>query len=159
MAKKNESINISICAESADTFLMLGTKFFEERHNSAVFLYRYLAPCTVNLSFSCELYMKAIIASENSLDGVWGEIQRGHELDALFAQISTSVQNKIRTEYAKWTSLKTLDECLAIHRRAFMDWRYYFEKRDDSISVEIQSLYNLTVSIHNIYMEVAGNAP
>ena len=79
-------------------------------------------PFTVNVAFSCELYMKAIMIY-NSTDGT---IARGHKLDELFNNLPDDAKTKIETSFNK--KLKCdLSSFLSEISTAFVEWRYAFE--------------------------------
>lgn len=67
---------MSIYINEADLFLWVAQKI----EDSDEFLCGEMYPFTVNATFACELYMKAILI-HNSADGT---IARGHNLDELF---------------------------------------------------------------------------
>ena len=60
-------IDSKMCARNAVVFLQQGEQLLREmNHNAVNFLYYYIAPCTVELALSCELFLKAIIAIDNN---------------------------------------------------------------------------------------------
>ena len=77
-------------------------------------------PVMVNIAFSCELYMKALL--------MWNrkdrEIIEEHKLDALFGMLEISVQERIKQE----TGVQNWDAFLKRSADAFCAWRYYYEK-------------------------------
>lgn len=149
-----------MCARSALFFLHQGEQLLSAmKPNSVNFLYYYIAPCTVELAFSCELYLKAIIATENN-----NYIKPGHYLKALFNQLSKEAQIQVEKKYSAYESahpeckaFMPLKKCLKKHSNAFIEWRYYFEIGKHP-SVEPSSLYYLALSLHDIYQEVSENA-
>lgn len=81
---------------------------------------RITKPVMVNIAFSCELYMKALLMWTNKTQDVIDK----HKLDELFYQLSHSWREKIK---------KSLDvqnwECFwKDSADAFCAWRYYYEK-------------------------------
>lgn len=150
-------MNLNILIRTADGFLQAGKSLFSTYKNGAAYLTYYISPCTVNCSFACELYLKYLYYLENDkkLDK--------HYLKDIFNKLSKQAQNEIQTEYKKWNSLLSLEKCLKVHNRVFVDFRYFFEEdKDTEYIVEPQSLYNLMISLHNVCkvkeMEESENA-
>lgn len=153
-------MNLNILLRSADGFLQTGKTLYTAQKNTISFLAYYISPYAVNCAFACELYLKYLYAVEHS-----GEVRRGHLLNELFALLSQELKSQITAEYAKWTSLLPIDECLKVHNRVFEDFRYLHEeqkKAEIKRGVEPQSLYNLMISLHNVCkakeMEESENA-
>lgn len=153
-----EEINSNACARSALVFFRQGEKLLcEMKPNSVKFLLYYIAPCTVELALACELYLKAIIATENN-----GIIRKGHSINKLYKQLSKKRKDCIIARYSSYIddhpeikSLTDIKQCLRIHNDAFIKWRYYYEKGKQP-SVEVSSLYFLALSLHEEYERVSG---
>ena len=77
-------------------------------------------PVMVNIAFSCELYMKALIMWNHKNREIIGK----HKLDALFGMLEISIQERIRKE----TDIQNWDTFLKDSADAFCAWRYYYEK-------------------------------
>lgn len=152
-------IDSKMCARNAIVFLQQGEQLLREmNHNTVSFLYYYMAPCTVELALSCELFIKAIIAIDNN-----GNIRRGHCINNLYKQLSKKRKDCIREKYKGYISnhseiksLVELEKCLKIHNNAFVEWRYYFEKGKKN-SVEPSSLYFLALSLHDVYKMISDS--
>lgn len=149
-------MNLNILLRSADGFLQAGKVLYTTREDVVSYFAYYISPCTVNCAFACELYLKYLYFIEHS------EKLVEHDLDVIFEKLSLQVQGEIRNEYEKWTSLLPLYECLKVHNRVFIDFRYLYEGQSNvDYTVEPQSLYNLMISLHNVcYMkkEATDNA-
>ncbi len=146
-AMEGEIMNLSVLLQSADGFLQAGKLLYSTHDNGLAFLRTYISPCSVNCAFACELYLKYLYIKEHD-----GRKAEGHYLTDIFKNLSPDTQNRIKTEYEKWSSILSFEDCLEIHKRTFIDWRYMYED-DKAISVEPQSLYNLMISLHNVCKE------
>lgn len=145
-------MNLNILLQSADGYLQAGKVLYSTystKEKIVSYFSSYISPCTANCAFACELYLKYLYYVEHSK-----ELGK-HDLNVIFEKLSLQVQDEIRNEYGKWTSLLPLDECLKVHNRVFIDFRYLYEgKTDVKYAVEPQSLYNLMISLHNVcYMK------
>lgn len=140
-------MNLSMLLRSADGFLQAGKMLYASHGNGAVFLSTFISPCSVNCAFACELYLKYLYAKEHD-----DRKTAGHDLIDLFEGLSPDTQNRIKSEYEKCSSILPFEECLQVHKRTFIDWRYMYEG-EKAISVEPQSLYNLMISLHNVCKE------
>ena len=140
-------MNLSVLLQSAGGFLQAGKQLYSTHDHGFAFLRTYISPCSVNCAFACELYLKYLYIKEHD-----GGKAGGHYLTDIFKNLSQDTQRRIKTEYEKWSSILTFEDCLEIHKRTFIDWRYMYEG-DKAISVEPQSLYNLMISLHNVCKE------
>lgn len=77
-------------------------------------------PVMVNLAFSCELYMKALLMWQAQNQQVIDQ----HELVELFQRLPQSMQESLRGEHGteRWEC------CLKDSSDAFRQWRYFYEK-------------------------------
>lgn len=84
---------------------------------------KYIVPEIVNLSFSCELFMKSILISEKTA------YQRDHKLNILFDLLSPPAQEHIIMEIKKKVIFESVSfhEMLERNANAFYEWRYFFE--------------------------------
>lgn len=77
-------------------------------------------PTMVNITFACELYMKAIILWSKKNN----DVIREHELEPLFAMLPESIAAELRKEFD--------DDIWKCNMRdssdAFRQWRYYYEQ-------------------------------
>lgn len=79
-------------------------------------------PVMVNIAFSCELYMKALLMWKNKSQEIIDE----HKLDRLFAMLDLHIQEQIKAE----TGIRGWDRFLSDSSDAFCAWRYYYEKNN-----------------------------
>lgn len=109
-----------VCIDEAAAFLnvaKLCTDSIDE------FLSGKMYPFVVNASFSCELFMKAIMIKRSPTQ----EFNWGHDLKYLFNALDDGDRLSIRSAYHEKCS-KPLDELLDESGKAFEDWRYALEK-------------------------------
>lgn len=76
----------------------------------------------VNISFACELYMKALLIWNNKCDS----IIREHLLSELFTKLDANIQVRIKKE----SGIKEWDVFIKHSSDAFRNWRYYYEKNN-----------------------------
>ena len=138
-------VDINMCVQSALVFLGQGEQMIQDRDGFRFFLY-HMAPSAVNLAFACELYLKALLAMENN-----GVAKKTHLLKCLFDLLSDPTKAEIRADYSSVETLQSLDECIATHNNAFVEWRYCYEKSGNPISFEPFSLYRFAVSLYHVY--------
>ena len=112
--------NYKVCIDEASAFLKVAKDCTE---NTADFLSGMMYPFAVNVSFSCELFLKGIMIARSSTD----EFNRGHDLKDLFSQLNKQDQEAIARLYAN-KCCKSLDELLQESANAFENWRYALEK-------------------------------
>lgn len=95
-------------------------------------------PFVVNISFACELFLKAIMIRESD-DGTFAF---GHDLEKLFQKLNPDTQAKIKEAYetqAKDSLHETkLEQFLENSKHNFENWRYAFAK--DGLSTNGSSL-------------------
>lgn len=101
-------------------------------------------PVMVNIAFSCELYMKALLMWSNKNR----EIVDEHKLDALFYMLDVPTQERIKQE-ANIPHWKTF---LKDSADAFCAWRYYYEK-DNVMFGHIGSLFLFSKALDSICSE------
>ena len=82
----------------------------------------------VNCAFACEVYLKAIYASEHpEADKI-----RGHYLDELYNQLSdqykVAIENKLAFLYKK----EDIERLLQEFRKIFEEYRYIYEMNSDN---------------------------
>lgn len=132
----NTGFNPTMYKFSADGFRDIGNRAAMVK-DAVLFFRYYIGPCVVNLSLSCELYMKAMINDAKLHE---------HSLIKLFNRLTENQQNAVRIEYDKMHCILKLMECLETHDNAFVDWRYlgeYFDPDKKKMSMDRKSLFNL----------------
>ena len=111
-----------VCKESADQFYKVA-QWCEDR-DALAFLNETMYPYAVNVSFACELYLKAIMLKRSGID----EFTQGHNLLDLFNSLDVQDKTNLETEFAQKYSEKTLIDFLDENKDVFISWRYALEK-------------------------------
>ena len=101
-------------------------------------------PVMVNITFACELYMKALLMWNSQCPKIIDE----HKLDALFGMLKNSVQERIKQE----TDIQNWDQFLKDSANAFCAWRYYYEK-DNVMFGHVGGLFAFAEVLDNICSE------
>lgn len=84
-------------------------------------------PAVVNLAFACELYLKAFYI-KNGLQ------EKGHELEKLFFDLPEHIKKQLSDSFdAKKKYPVTLKDTMIIHSKAFIRWRYAYEKENNNV--------------------------
>ena len=113
----------SECKSSANRFYSVAKKI----GNNDVFQILYnLYPYVVNISFACELYLKAIRFHD---DPALKRVPGGHELKTIFESLSKDEQRDITMLFQSKCSTD-LHKFLVEDNRDFEDWRYAFEEEE-----------------------------
>ncbi len=129
MGKQAKAVgDFDVCLESANQFYTVAKWCYDR--NATDFLTNTMYPYAVNISFACELYMKAIMIKRSSLS----EFYTGHDLLALFNSLDANDQMSLDSNFSARYSSKTLIDFLDENRAVFIDWRYALEKQ---VSVDI----------------------
>ena len=115
--------DFKICLEEANEFITVAKWCNDSTRISSIY------SSVVNVVFSCELYIKAIMIYNSQQD----EFQEGHDIKILFNSLQNSDKLAIEKLYNKKCS-KKLDILLTEINEAFIKWRYAFE---DAMSINI----------------------
>ena len=102
-----------VCIDEATAFLDVAKSC---TNNIGDFLYGKMYPFAVNASFSCELFIKAIMIKRSPTQ----KFRKGHDLKQLFNDLDESDKAIIKNKYTSSCS-KPLDELLNESSRAFED--------------------------------------
>ena len=122
VSTKNDKLtgDYRVCVNEADAFLSVAKSCVRSIED---FLGGKMYPFAVNVSFACELYLKALMIRRSSAS----EFVRGHDLKSLFESLSPEDRDAIRKMYGKKSGV-SLDQLLEESGKAFEDWRYALEK-------------------------------
>ena len=101
-------------------------------------------PVMVNIVFSCELYMKALLMWKNKNQDIIDE----HTLDCLFNMFEFELKERIKRE----SEIKYWDEFLKDSSNAFCAWPYYYEK-DNVMFGRVSALFALAEALNKICIE------
>lgn len=130
--------DFSVCKLEADSFLETAMWCSENVDN---FLCGQMYPFAVNISLSCELYLKAIMIQSSSNC----EFESGHDLKCLFDHISNDKQKAIASFYSQKCP-KCLEELLKESALAFNSWRYAMESE---VSIYVDGMIAFAESLKN----------
>lgn len=108
-----------VCIDEATAFLSIAKSCTDD---VGEFLLGKMYPFSVNASFACELFIKAIMINRSPTN----EFSCGHKLKDLFVELNKNDQIAIESLYTAKTK-KSLSELLDEFGNAFEDWRYAFE--------------------------------
>lgn len=132
----------------ADEFFEIAAKRVDEDFFAAVATYR-VYPVVVNYSFSCELYIKALMMYRNGN----GTFVKGHHLKELIekhlnAQDYAAIKNRCKAVFRT-----PFDNALQEFNTSFEDWRYGFEK---NAVIDIDDLIQFAKVLRAYAHEVTG---
>ena len=82
--------------------------------------YDFFFPAVVNTAFACELFLKALIATEDTKE------IKGHRWERLFDALSENLKKEI-LHHPKMDGRSNFKEELVSAGKIFSDWRYTFE--------------------------------
>ncbi|MDN0032388.1 hypothetical protein QVN85_05685 [Oscillibacter valericigenes] len=123
---KPEEYNEKQMLAIARAFFKAANKCNEPSYKEMGWTHPLLIPIVVNISFACELFIKALLKI-NDLS-----IKREHDLSKLFCSLPETVRNEIigSDDRDKFTFRLKQNSCL------FEDWRYIFENQPRSIDLD-----------------------
>jgi HEPN domain-containing protein len=127
-----------VCVEEADAFLSVSQYCVSSIED---FLGGRMYPFAVNISFACELYLKAIMMRRSSAS----EYMRGHDLKTLFESLPEEDRKAIEQLYNKKCRV-SLDKLLQESGKAFEDWRYALEK---AASINVTGILAFSEALQN----------
>ena len=78
-------------------------------------------PMIMNLSFSCEIYLKFLIIKCGK------KYDREHDLQSLHKILIQDYQDKIRDHYINMNGNDDFEKKLEDSKNVFKDWRYFYE--------------------------------
>ena len=98
------------------------------------------SPMICCFAFAAELYLKSLLHGSNA---------RGHDLSKLFQRLSSVDRRGIATQYETLTERKLplLRQDIEGMAKAFVDWRYIYEK--SSAKIPVHRLASIARSIYN----------
>ncbi len=142
-----------LCFDMANAFYDVGrlANEYDAKVQKAPFLLKsdayYAFPAIVNLSFACELYIKALLSKSGHTS-----IIRSHSLDKLFHLLPESIQGQMEEGFARQCHYPvTLQKTLETHSKAFEEWRYAFEEDKKSIEAYPDNLQLATEIIRDAF--------
>ena len=150
-----EKMDIVLCINEANAFFAIGEycNEIDRTAQSQAFIPVYDAfysfPAIVNLSFACELYLKAIIYWHNKI------VEQGHNLQRLYHALSPDIQENINKHFMTYTKHTTIEETISIHELAFTCWRYGYEYDNRNIEAYPENLLSLARALKDAYADNA----
>lgn len=124
MGKQSKAIgDFNVCLESANQFYSVAAWCYDR--DAIDFMTNTMYPYAVNISFACELYLKAIMIKHSSQS----EFNTGHDLLTLFNSLDANDQAAINNYFIISYPSKSLRDFLDENRAVFVDWRYALEKQ------------------------------
>ncbi|MCE5342079.1 MAG: hypothetical protein LLF96_00625 [Eubacteriales bacterium] len=149
----------TILLRTADGYFLAGDALYKTQKNTISFLMYYVSPYIVNMALACELYLKYIYAISKADNTV--HVQ--HDLCELYRMLDDQMQKSIKEEFQPvktitGESLLSFNECLCLHKLAFIDFRYMYETGEPEFTREFEpaSLYNLAVALKNTAIKLSN---
>ncbi|WP_312285868.1 hypothetical protein [Chryseobacterium gleum] len=169
---------IDMLVKSANGFFKAGREVAEKIHQEMAYntCWEIVPVAIMNLNFSAELFLKFILYISNKESEFYG-----HELKVLFERLPDSVKSEIQNEYdllrkkdLEYPIIKlsygtfkdnpddlivndimnlNVAKLLDIHSRAFIEWRYSYEKVGGKSYLEynFDLMINFIQSIKNVF--------
>lgn len=113
------------CINMADVFYEVGKEWGSFKKLLSDSNSIYIA--AVNLAFSCELYIKALLGFRGK------KPEKVHSLSALFNELPENDKTEIKKYYSPINSSISFEFILEEHDKAFENWRYAFEKKENEL--------------------------
>lgn len=108
----------------------------------------YFFPAIINLSFSVELYLKALVQKY----GI--QYQKVHGIKGLYDDLPPIVKDTLAAKYQKKCPYPvSLTETLEVHDQAFIKWRYAFEPKNHSVVAYFDNLKIAADTIREVLVE------
>ena len=133
-------MELQLLRNNASAFKKSAERSLEQRPSPNGQIEFFIVPGVVNLAFSIELYLKFLLAKNETPS-------RGHKLLALFDSLDSTIKQEIidLTDYDK----DEFESLLSKHTEAFVEWRYIHE-RNVSINVDIKFMRKLIDCVESI---------
>ena len=131
--------SLKVCTEEARQFFALAKQCEETLDGLVIYTYAF----SVNITFACELFMKAILIYEETTENI-----KTHKMKELFKLISAEAQEVIKNKFPG-----DLDKLLDEIDDSFVKWRYAFENR---VSIDVTNTMNFA-KVLNEYLAETGN--
>lgn len=106
----------------------------------------FIVPQIVNISFACEIYLKALLTSK----GIEYPTDRhGHELKSLYELLPDEIKCEVFKLLESNMDLETFQKWLDEINTSFNDWRYIFEHKK-ALNADILFWGNFTFAINTV---------
>ena len=98
------------------------------------FIIKFSGPYVINLSFACELYMKALLL----LNGIsFPKGQNGHNFKELYQRLPESDRETIEKKFG---TAPCVFHFIDTHPKIFTDYRYPYERKDEKKAICLKEL-------------------
>ena len=138
----NMDVDYRVCLDEAIAFLDVAKACIDDTDS---FLTGKMYPFVVNVSFSCELFIKAIMIKRSPTHS----FSHGHDLEQLFNALDNEDKAAVYLKYNTKCN-KPLDELLNESGKAFENWRYAFER---SVSICVTGIMAFAEALHEFNKE------
>lgn len=141
MSKQIIHGDLNLCFDMANAFLDIGEYCddLDKQAQAKGILFKneafYAFPAIVNLSFACELYLKALILRQHRED-----VKQTHNLMELYNVLPANIHDELEVEFRKYTKRVSFKKTIEIHASAFENWRYGFEPEKSQIEAYPENL-------------------
>lgn len=126
----------------ANAFLQAANMLYSEENKLYGWFNPVLYPTIVNISFSCELFFKCLLAKDN-------KIKRTHNLKGLFDKLDDEKRKRIK----ELVNEDKFDEILEEQSNYFEKFRYIYENGKEISSVNLSFLFVLANSLKAVIKE------
>ena len=113
--------DLKVCIDEANMFYDIARDCYNMDIED--YMKKGFYPFVVNVSFACELYMKAFMI----IHSVNNEFESGHELGNLFNLLDNDLKEKVKESFEKKYGTGSFNQFLNDNNNAFIDWRYALE--------------------------------
>jgi HEPN domain-containing protein len=140
MKTGGKTVELQLLRNNASAFKKSAERSLEQRPFPNGQIEFFIVPAVVNLAFSIELYLKFLLAKNETPS-------RGHKLLALFDSLDSTIKQEIidLSDYDK----DEFESLLSKHTEAFVEWRYVHE-RNVSINVDLKFMRKLIDCVESI---------
>jgi len=134
-------VELQLLRNNASAFKKSAERSLEQRPSPNGQIEFFIVPAVVNLAFSIELYLKFLLAKNETPDST------DHNLSKLFDLLDSTIQQEIidLADYDK----DEFELLLSKHTEAFVEWRYIHE-RNVSINVDLKFMRKLIDCVESI---------
>ena len=156
MSQNNSSFNKELCKKDALAFFDTAV-LIDEAPRDSEFLNEMLCPYTVNLMFSCELFLKYLYYYSCS------RTVKGHNIKCLYCElcdIAPLIAEKIEKEYYNNVGengddpkLFKLDRVLSMCKNNFEDFRYLHEGKKGTYEMHTTCMFAFASALKEVSKE------
>lgn len=133
------------CKIAADQFFYVSNLC--NSNNVYDYLNKTFYPYSVNVSFTCELYLKAIMIYRSPND----EFCKGHDLKVLFSHLPQNDAVEIENRFNSFFNNKKLSDFLNENGNVFVEWRYALE---NTVKIDVTGFETFSSVLNNYVKEL-----